>query len=275
MTAPLPPPRKHLGQNFLIDPNIVRKIVSAAALAPTDTVLEIGPGRGALTRQLCEQAASVVAVEIDPLLARHLRESLADCPTLTLHEADALSWSFEQVPVGTVVLANLPYYISTELLFRILEAGERFSRAVVMLQAEVAQRLVAQPGTKDYGILSVLTQLTAEPRILFRVSAECFRPRPDVASSVVSLTMRPIPTGDRRQAEIPARATIAALVRAAFAHRRKTLVNSLRDAGYGVEGAVVLDALRRIGLDANVRAETLSVAQFVDLAGWLFPPAAS
>ncbi len=261
MNAGLPPARKHLGQNFLIDPNIVRKIVAAASLRADETVVEIGPGRGALTRLLCEQAARVVAVEIDPQLCAYLRGELADCATLTLEEADALTWSFEQVPPGTVVVANLPYYVSTPLLFRLLEARTRLSRAVIMLQAEVAQRIVAPPGSKDYGVLSVMTQIAADVSVLFRVSPNCFRPRPDVASSVLSLTMRPSLAGGLSEERLP---QFARIVRGAFAHRRKTVVNSLRDEGY--EAAVTNAALDAMAVPLTVRAESLSVEQFVDLA---------
>lgn len=260
MTAGLPPARKHLGQNFLIDPNIVRKIVAAAALRPDETVLEIGPGRGAMTRLLCEQAARVMAVEIDPQLCAHLRSTLADCPTLSLDEADALVWSFEQVPPGTVVVANLPYYVSTPLLFRLLEARARLSRAVIMLQAEVAQRIVAPPGSKDYGVLSVMTQIAADVSVLFRVSPNCFRPRPDVASSVLSLTMRPVLAEGLPDQLLP---LFGRVVRGAFAHRRKTVVNSLRDEGHDV--GVTSAVLEAMGVPLSVRAESLSVGQFSDL----------
>ncbi len=264
MTAELPPALKQLGQNFLIDPNIVRKIVDAAALRPDDTVLEIGPGRGALTRLLCARAARVVAVEIDPLLCTYLREVLAECRTLTLVEADALQWPFDDLPDGTVVVANLPYYVSTPLLFRLLHERDRFARAVLMLQSEVAQRLVAQPGTKEYGVLSVMAQIQAEARILFRVSPNCFRPRPDVESSVISLVRRP----DALPAELLGR--VERVVRRAFAHRRKTLVNSLRDAGYdGMDATVVVKGL---GLETAVRAEDVTIGQFVDLAHRLREP---
>lgn len=263
MSAVLPPARKSLGQNFLIDPNILRKIVEAADLRPDDTVLEIGPGRGALTRLLCRHAARVVAVEIDRLLCDHLREALADCANLELHEADALVWPLDSLPAGTVVVANLPYYASTPLLFRLLEERRRWSRAIVMLQSEVAQRLIAKPGTKDYGILSVLTQYAAGPRVLFRVSPNCFRPRPEVGSSVVHLTMRPaqlLPDEER---------TLARVVRSAFAHRRKRLANSLRDEGWSEEA--VASVLATIPSRADCRAEELSLAEFVEMAKRLAP----
>ncbi len=264
MTSVLPPARKHLGQNFLIDPNIVRKIVEAAVLGPEETVLEIGPGRGILTRALCAAAGRVVAVEIDPRLCDHLHASLGDCGNLELHEGDAIEWSFEGLPPRTVVVANLPYYASTPLLFRLIEERRRFARAVVMLQVEVAARLAARPRTKDYGILSVLTQTAAEPRVLFRVSPNCFRPRPEVGSAVVALTFRP-PRLSPDEERMCSR-----LVRAAFAHRRKRILNSLRDEGWST---AMTDAVRDVLLPKGERrAEEVSPAEYVDLAMRLAGP---
>ena len=257
--TPVPPPaRKHLGQNFLVDPNIVRKIVEAAAITSDETVLEIGPGRGSLTRALCAVAGRVQAVEVDPRLCAYLRECLADCPNLELYEGDALHWPLDQLPLQSAVVANLPYYLSTPLLFRLLDARPRLSRAVVMLQAEVAHRLVASPGAKDYGALSVAVQRAAQPRVLFRVSPNCFRPRPEVASAVVSLTM--------------VRSTLSAevericqrLVRSAFAHRRKRVVNSLRDEGWPTEQVGVVE--QALAPRPDRRAEDVSPAEFVEIA---------
>ncbi len=258
MNAGLPPARKQLGQNFLVDPNIVRKIVEAAALRPDDVVLEIGPGRGALTRALCEAAARVVAVEIDRGLCAYLRETLADCPNLELHQADALEWPFDRLPPNSVVVANLPYYVSTPLLCRLLDERARLDRAIIMLQAEVAERLVAPPGTKAYGILSVRTQLASEVRLLFRVSPNCFRPRPDVGSAVVRLAMRSATwTAGEEQ-------MLIRLVRGAFAHRRKRLLNSLRDEGWDVKQVEAV--LAECGHPVDCRAESLSPMAFRELA---------
>ena len=188
MAPSFPPALKRLGQNFLIDPNIIRKIVSLAALGPEDTVLEIG--RGALTAGLCAEAGRVIAVEIDPQLQPHLQESLGHCRNLDLRIGDALAFPFETLPLRTVVVANLPYYVSTPILFALLDARARLDRLVLMLQTEVALRLAAKPNSEDYGVLSVLTQEAAEVELAFRVSANCFRPRPTVGSAVVSRTGR-------------------------------------------------------------------------------------
>lgn len=255
----LPRPLKRLGQHFLIDQNIVRKIVALAELQAQETVFEIGPGRGILTRGLCGVASRVVAVEIDRQLYEHLRNHMEDCPNLELHQGDALEFPLSRLPENAVVVANLPYYLSTALLFRLLEHRDRFSRLVLMLQTEVARRLIAEPGGKDYGVLSVLTQAAAEAALAFHVSAQCFRPRPDVGSSVVTLNL------NRPGRRPPAQETVFRLVvRASFAHRRKRLLNSLRDEGFAP--AVVQDALARLHRSSDCRAEELSIEEFVHLA---------
>lgn len=257
---PADPPAaiKRLGQNFLIDPNIVRKIVALAEISLNDQVLEIGPGRGVLTEVLCKTAGHVTAVEIDPRLHAYLAERQAEFPNLTLVLADALVYPVESLPVGTIAVANLPYYISTPLLFRLLDQRDRFPRLVLMLQNEVADRLVARPGSSDYGVLSVMAQYAAEITKAFRVSAQCFRPRPEVGSAVVLLRTR-----ERRELNPAEEPKFAALVKAAFAHRRKTLVNSLKDEGY--DQRHVTDALVSLDLSPSIRAEILSVAQFIEL----------
>ncbi|MCX5721722.1 MAG: 16S rRNA (adenine(1518)-N(6)/adenine(1519)-N(6))-dimethyltransferase RsmA [Nitrospirae bacterium] len=255
----LPPPIKRLGQNFLIDPNIVRKIVALAELGPSDHVLEIGPGRGILTEALSQAAGHVTAIELDPRLHAYLETRQAELPNVELVCADALAYPVEQLPAGTIVVANLPYYISTPLLFRLLDQRGRFPRMVLMLQSEVADRLVAKPGGSDYGVLSVMAQYAADITKSFRVSAQCFRPRPEVVSAVVLLRAKE----DRRLSQ-EAEVAFRALVKAAFAHRRKTLINSLRDEGY--ELTRITEALQRLEIVPTRRAETLSVEDFLRLA---------
>jgi len=249
---------KRLGQNFLIDPNIVRNIVALAALTPTDPVLEIGPGRGILTEALCRATGHVTAIEVDPRLHAYLTERQPQLSNLTLVLDDAMTYPIEHLTSGTIVVANLPYYLSTPLLFRLLDQRDRFPRMVLMLQNEVADRLVANPGSSNYGVLSVMAQYVAEITKAFRVSAQCFRPRPEVGSAVVLLKtkhQRALP-----QEEEP---KFAALVRAAFAHRRKTLINSLKDQGY--DHRLVAAALETLALSHSVRAEILSIEQFIEL----------
>ncbi len=256
---PTPSPRKRLGQHFLIDPNIVRKTIRLAALQPQEPVLEIGPGLGILTQALCEQGRAVTAIEIDHRLVDYLQQTLGDIPQLDIRQGDALEFPYQTLPQGTVVVANLPYYISTALLFRLLESQGRITRIIVMVQTEVAIRMIAQPGTSDYGILSVLVQFWAKVTKAFSVPATCFRPKPEVASSVVQLIPRPFDSDNQ-----VAHAHFVQTVRAAFAHRRKTMSNSLRDAGY--PSRVVQQAMEKVKLDPRCRAETLSLQEFCTLS---------
>lgn len=267
LNSPADPPAaiKRLGQNFLIDPNIVRKIVALADISQNDPVLEIGPGRGVLTEVLCKTAGHVTAVEIDPRLHAYLAERQAEFPNLTLVLDDALVYPVENLPGGTIVVANLPYYISTPLLFRLLDQRDRFPRLVLMLQNEVADRLVAKPGSSDYGVLSVMAQYAAEITKAFRVSAQCFRPRPEVGSAVVLLRTRA-----QRELSAAEEPKFAALVKAAFAHRRKTLVNSLKDEGY--DQGRIAGALDRLALSPSVRAEVLSREQLIQLTRGMLSP---
>ncbi|WP_455245139.1 16S rRNA (adenine(1518)-N(6)/adenine(1519)-N(6))-dimethyltransferase RsmA [Petrachloros mirabilis] len=260
MPAPsFPPANKRLGQNFLIDPNIVRKIVALAELTPDTSVLEIGPGRGILTEALSHAAGQVVAIEVDPMLYRLLQERGAEWPNVELVCGDALQYPMDRLPDDTTVVANLPYYISTPLLFRLLEYRQKFPHMVLMLQEEVADRLVAKPGTEEYGVLSVMVQYAADINKAFRVSANCFRPRPEVGSAVVSLRTKPHPSLSAGE-----EAAFAKLVKSAFAHRRKTLVNSLRDEGY--DPAIVTHGLTTLGIPAAIRAENVGLKELIELS---------
>lgn len=262
MPASFPPPSKRLGQNFLIDQNIVRKIVAAAELTPDETVLEIGPGRGILTDALSHAARRVIAIEIDAALHAMLQTRRAEWGNVELICADAMAHPFESLPAGAIVVANLPYYISTPLLFKLLAHRPLFPRLVLMLQNEVADRLVAGPGDDDYGILSVMAQYAADVRKAFKVSANCFRPRPEVGSAVVVLHPKLQSLLSPSQ-----EARFAAVVKGAFAHRRKTLVNSLRDEGYAPSD--VSEALAALKVVPSIRAEMLTLRQFMELAGRL------
>lgn len=266
MDSTLPPAAiKRLGQNFLIDPNIVRKIVALAELTSAHSVLEIGPGRGFLTEALCRASGHVTAIEVDPRLHAYLTERPLQFPNLTLILDDAMTYPIEHLPVGTIVVANLPYYLSTPLLFRLLDQRARFPRMVLMLQNEVADRLVAKPGSSDYGVLSVMAQYAAEISKAFKVSAQCFRPRPEVGSAVVLFRTR-----TQRELRLEEEPHFAALVKAAFAHRRKTLVNSLKDQGYA--SPMLTEALETLGLSYSARAETLSIEQFIELTRQICRP---
>lgn len=259
MSPSVPPPLKRFGQHFLIDPNIVRKIVDLADIQPHETVLEIGPGRGILTRALCAKAQKVIAIEIDRQLAQTLG---SEAPNLDLRIGDALEFDYESLPPGTVVVANLPYYVSTPLLFTLLESSQLIDRLILMLQTEVAQRLAARPGTKEYGALSVQAQYRATVTLAFRVSPHCFRPRPTVGSAVVLLRVKTTGSLDLHREK-----RFVRLVRSAFAHRRKTVLNSLRDEGYAADA--VTAALAACGIATDRRAETLSLEDYLALTAAL------
>ncbi|TAL11443.1 MAG: 16S rRNA (adenine(1518)-N(6)/adenine(1519)-N(6))-dimethyltransferase RsmA [Nitrospirae bacterium] len=256
--------RPPLGQNFLIDKNIVRKIVRAAQLQPGETVLEVGPGRGILTEALLDASGLVVAIELDAALCGRLRETFGARPNFRLIQGDAVTFDYAQVPSPFLVVANLPYYVSTPLLFRLLDQGRRVDRLVLMLQEEVAARLAAAPGSREYGVLSVAAQFRCDVRLAFKVPASCFRPSPKVGSAVVALTplARPrVAVGDER--------LFFRVVRGSFAHRRKALPNSLRDEGF--DAAKTAAALEKAGIAPRRRAETLSIEEFAALTDALSP----
>ncbi len=251
-------PKKSLGQNFLSDPNTARKIVGALRAVPGDPVVEIGPGTGALTGFLLELFENLCALEVDQRAVALLNERW---PALNVRHADVLDVNWQALsheqggPLH--VIGNLPYYITSQILFRLLDAGPCISEAVVMMQLEVAERLVALPRTKAYGILSVAVQLAAQPEILFRVSPNVFFPKPDVTSAVVRLSFLPTPLVLPEEA-----AFVRRLVRQAFNQRRKTLRNSLAELTR--EQALVLPA----DVESR-RAEELSPEGFIDLARWI------
>ena len=260
--ATLPRGRRALGQHFLIDRNIVRKIVRLAELQPGETVLEIGPGRGILTEALLDVSGAVVAIEVDSILHAHLRDVFGNRSNLKLIEGDALAFDYACLPESFLVVANLPYYLSTPLLFQLLKQGARINRMVLMLQSEVAARLAASPGGKEYGVLSIATQFRCEVRLAFKVSATCFQPPPRVDSAVVVLTplLRP-------RVSVRDEGFFFKVVRAGFAHRRKSLANSLRDEGFNPEKTRFV--LAEAGIDGARRAETLSMQEFGALANLL------
>ena len=257
------PAKKSLGQNFLADPNVVSKIIQAAGITPDDTVLEIGPGTGVMTRELARAAGRVIAIELDERLAKMLQEELDEMDNLQVVMADALKYDFTSLPVAVKVVANLPYYISTPIITRLIEARDKISLMVLMLQKEVARRITAPPGGKDYGYLSVMVQLWTEARMLFTVPAGAFNPVPKVDSAVVTLRTLDHPSAIAKDYDF-----FEKIVSAAFSQRRKTLRNALRSSRLiADEGIARLD---EGGIDAARRAETLSVAEFARLADFLF-----
>lgn len=253
-------PRKRWGQHFLCDPGVAGRIVDTAEVGPEAIVLEIGPGLGALTEQLAARAAALYLIEIDRELAGRLATRYADDPRVHVLQGDALEVSLVdlvQEPSATVV-ANLPYNISTPLLFRFLEARRRFPRAVIMLQREVAARLVARPGSDDYGVTSVLVQAFAQVRLAFGVSRRSFLPTPQVDSAVVDIRWSAEPRADVGDVGL-----FRMVVRAAFGKRRKMLRNALADLLPGHAAAEVFAAA---GVDPAARAESLDLAAFAALS---------
>jgi 16S rRNA (adenine1518-N6/adenine1519-N6)-dimethyltransferase len=255
-------PTKKLGQNFVHDPNTVRRIVAAAELDPQDTVLEVGPGLGSLTLGLLERAAHVHAVEIDPALAVALPQTVADrAPDarLTVHHADALKVSAEDfTPAPTALVANLPYNVAVPVVLHLLATLPSLLHGLVMVQLEVAERLTAGPGSKVYGVPSVKLAWYARAKMAGKVPPAVFWPVPNVDSGLVAFTRHDPPSG-----EVP-RPEVFAVIDAAFAQRRKTLRAAL--AGWAGSADAAETALRTAGVDPQLRGEALTVSQFAAIA---------
>lgn len=266
--------QKKFGQNFLVDANILNKIVDSADIHKDDCVIEIGPGIGTLTQYLAESAREVIAVEIDKNLIPILNETLSGYENVTIINGDILKTDINKLvrernqgrPVK--VIANLPYYITTPIIMGLFESHVPLSSITIMVQKEVADRMQSGPGTKDYGVLSLAVQYYARPEILMQVSPACFMPRPNVGSAVIRLVKYeepPVTVENERK--------LFALIRAAFNQRRKTLANALANASYAPENGKevritrqqVCDALDKMGLSLTIRGEALTLEQFARL----------
>ena len=250
-------PRRRFGQHFLHDKAITRRIVDAIAPCPDDVIVEIGPGRGALTFPLLASGCELHVVEIDRDLAARLRARTLRHPNLIVHEADVLAFDLAGVAPavqGLRVTGNLPYNISTPLLFRLLAALSRISDMHLMLQKEVVDRMVSPPGTRTYGRLSVMVQLDCELERIFAIGSGAFSPAPGVESAVVRVRPRP-----RAPLEPAIRDRFDAIVRSCFSKRRKTLRNALR-------GLCETSTIAAAGLDPRARPETLTIDEFLCLA---------
>ena len=248
-------PKKSLGQNFLFDPMLLSRIIDAARVTADDMVIEIGPGPGRMTELLAQRAKKVIAVELDADLYARLRTELAGYFNLEIVNMDVLEYPFEQLDPFKVV-ANIPYYITTPIIFRLLEARTKLQSMTLTIQKEVAERIVAGPGGKDYGVLSLSVQYYSKPSLQFVIPKEAFRPMPKVDSAVIRMDMR-----DRPPVEVHDEKTLFKIIRAAFSQRRKTLSNSLKP--------LIPDCrelLLRADIDPVRRAETLSIEDFARLA---------
>lgn len=243
-------PKKSLGQHFLTDPNIIDKIADAVPATPGDRVIEIGPGTGALTEALLERFDDLLAVELDERAIALLNEKFDG---LTIHHENVLDVDWKQLSIGkehTHVVGNLPYYITSQILFALLEQRSEMADAILMMQKEVAERLVAEIRTKDYGILSVQTQLMSRPEILFPVSRHCFKPQPNVESAMVKLTF------DKEELRCTDQ-HLKTVVRTAFNQRRKKLSNALKP--------IIPKKELPVGFDFDKRAEAWQPSEYEKL----------
>ena len=263
--------KKKFGQNFLIDPHVLDKIVDAAQITEDDFVLEIGPGIGTLTQYLCDRARQVLAVEIDKNLIPILHETLSPYENVEVRNGDILKQDIREIaqtynagkPIK--VVANLPYYITTPIIMELFESRVPLANVTVMVQKEVADRMKAQPGSKDCGALSLAVQYYAKPYIAAFVPPNCFMPRPKVGSAVIRLECReeaPVRVADEK--------LMFRLIRASFNQRRKTLQNGIANSGeLSFSKAQAAEAIEQAGLDANVRGEKLGLSEFAKLADLL------
>ncbi len=266
--------KKKFGQNFLVDENIVRKIVNVAGVKREDGVMEIGPGIGTMTQILCEEAKRVLAVEIDEKLIDVLNFTLEDYDNVNVINKDILKCNLSELSIeynngeAFRLVANLPYYITTPIIMGLLEAnsaagGGLLKSITVMIQKEVAERLSAKPGTKEYGALTLAIQYYTKPRILMSVPASCFMPRPNVDSAVIGLEIYkepPLKAKDEKK--------LFSLIKSAFAQRRKTFINSVGSVtSYDKEK--LREGLALIGKTENVRGEVLTLEEFITLSDFL------
>lgn len=261
--------QKSLGQNFLIDGNIVNKIIDGAGIDNRDTVLEIGSGIGTLTRALAEKAGKVIVIELDRKLEPILEETLAGLDNIDIYWGNALKVNWDELirektaeeygPGGKSykIVANLPYYITTPLMMYALESHYNISRMVVMIQKEVAERLTAVPGTKDYGALTVAVNYYSQPGLVTYVPKTVFIPQPEVESAVVKLDILASPP-----VKVPDEETFFEVVKAAFGQRRKTLANTLGRFSSAVGKAELISLLTEVDIDPGRRGETLTLDEF-------------
>lgn len=263
--------QKRFGQNFLIDEHVLDKIVDAALIGKEDGVIEIGPGIGTMTQRLCEAASKVVAIEIDKELIPILSETMSGYDNVKIINADVMKTDLDKLirdefsGMSVKVVANLPYYITTPIVMSLLENHLPVESITIMVQKEVAQRMQAGPGTKDYGALSLAVQYYADTYIAANVPPNCFMPRPKVGSGVIRLTVR-----KEAKVEVADEKLMFSLIRAAFNQRRKTLVNAVTNfPGLDYTKEDIEKALAGLGISEKIRGEALSLQQFADLSNIL------
>ncbi|MBN1907714.1 MAG: ribosomal RNA small subunit methyltransferase A [Deltaproteobacteria bacterium] len=262
-------PNKRLGQHFLVDQGIIKEIIAKTGVEKSDDILEIGPGLGALTIPMAKEVNSITAVEKDSRMVNHLRQRLEEnsISNVLVIEGDILRVDFDAITGGKnriKVIGNLPYNISSPFLERLITNKKYFSRAVLMLQYEFAERLCSGPGTKDYGAITVMTQYESTITRLIRVDKDAFSPRPKVGSMVISIDLEmphPVRVKNNRVFEL--------VVRGAFAQRRKTIKNSLKVINDHFENDQIAWALDKCGIDPLRRAETVSLDEFISLSDTL------
>ena len=258
--------QKKFGQNFLIDTHVLERIVESSNITKDDFVLEIGPGIGTMTQYLCEHAGRVMAVEIDKNLLPILADTLKEYDNVTVVNEDILKLDIGKIaeeyndgkPIK--VVANLPYYITTPIIMALFESHVPLASVTVMVQKEVAERMQAGPGTKDYGALSLAVQYYSRAEITANVPPNCFMPRPNVGSAVIRLDVHKDPA-----VKVKDESLMFGIIRASFNQRRKTLQNSIsHDSKLGIDKDMVAAVLEEMGLSATVRGEALSLAQFAE-----------
>lgn len=248
-------PKKYLGQNFLFDPSILHRIIDVSGVTHNDTVVEIGPGHGRLTRMLAEAAGKVIAIELDSELFKKLKDELKEFNNIELVHGDVLKYPFDEIGPFKVV-SNIPYYITTPIIFRLLEARKNLKSMTLTIQKEVAERIVAKPDTKEYGVLSLAVQYYAKPEIKFIIPRGAFRPVPKVDSAVIHLD-----TLKKPRVKVGDQKLFFRIIKAGFSQRRKTLSNALKPIAKNIK-ELLIDA----GIEPIRRAETLTIEEFAGLA---------
>ncbi|AFS77207.1 dimethyladenosine transferase KsgA [Gottschalkia acidurici 9a] len=258
---------KSLGQNFLVDGNIIRNICEGANITEEDGIIEIGPGIGTLTQQLSKYAKKVVAIELDKKLLPILEETLSECENVKVINEDVLKVDLERLieeefkGLNVKVVANLPYYITTPIIMKLLESKLDIQQIVVMIQKEVALRMQANPGNKDYGALSIAVQYYSQPEIIANVPASVFIPRPNVDSAVIMLSVY-----DEPKVKVKDEKLMFNVVKSAFGQRRKTLLNALSGGNLNLTKEEVSKVLEEANIDPKKRGEVLAIEDFVNIS---------